>query len=49
MVMGAVCGRVAIGGAGVIKCLCELFWWECSFWWADMINWLNELCFWECS
>jgi len=41
--MGLVCsnvngscfgGSVAIGGAGVIKCLWELCWWECSYLWG---------------
>jgi len=27
-------GSVATGGAGVIKCSWELFWWECSYWWG---------------
>jgi len=40
MVMGAVFFEsVAIVGADVIKCLLELFWWECSYWlgWSDQM------------
>ena len=32
-------GSVAIGGAGVIKCLWELCWWEYSYWWG----WSNQM------
>jgi len=31
---GCVGGSVSIGGAGVIKWLWKLCWWECSYWWV---------------